>query len=604
MSLVAQRIRAVRDARVAAHQAAIDARDVGKLFAALVETSATVANVLIGQYGGTYDRERTFKYLQNMARFQLGYGPLKAAPEPTNDGAGSATAAAGFGVQEFVNQDNRQWQLVWHHNSGSNARDSHADADGTIVDATTGFDVDPGLGAPGCMCDIEPINPSGGLIAPTEMTLRELEAAARAYKAAATEAKYGGRWYRNALRGFQEHSWDLQAALREGRKLTGMEKIGGLPANSRVRWLDEAISKGQFADDTVLYRGGLFRDMKVGDTFTDAAYGSTSVSETIARGFVPQGGKLLEIHVAAGQNAAFLGGQFAKQSLGEVLLPRGMQYTVKEVVGDRIVLEVGNVVPKVAERVAVQTAKVAGELREFKTVREAQDWINATIESVGGGARTDLLRYMTKNGALRASDMTVDMANRIAQTVDMLVKKAPEMLKALNGFRIEDNFGHSTYAWVRGGQFGDHMITLEYKSWCKEFVDDLAISPDQLERRLINDAVNGYHPATGIDSVITHELGHIYFGTYETSAVSQLMAEVYGEFVKEGFDQYVLDTVANPTSVAKWVSRYAEKNFAEFIAEVTAAVITGEGERYVSHLAGKEFIKIMRRLWRERGWIK
>jgi hypothetical protein len=531
---------------------------------------------------------------------------------PTTDAVGSASAAAGFGVREFTNQDARRWEMVWHHNTGHDARAEHVDMDGVTAPADVGFDVDPGLGAPGCACYIEPINPSGSTSYGT-LTLGDLTRMAKEFKGRlALEPKYHGTWTRNALRGFQTHSWDLQAALREGRKLTGLDKIGGLPANSRVRWLDEAIQQGQLADDTVLYRGvseDLVRGMRVGDNLIDPAYGSTSISEGIARGF---GDRMLEIHAGAGTNAAFLGDQFAKQSLGEILLGRGTRYEIKEILADRIVVEVQGVTKKVAERIAEKVTASAGK---FKSVRECEAFINQTIrdardiaEIPGDAWAETVLKFKGKNIGL-------DMANRLTQIAESIAKKAPEMWGRTGGFVMENRFDSGTYAWVQGF---DKRIHLEISNWAGSTARELGLSGtrtlEELESAVLRDAANGFHPAGGLESIISHEMGHVYFGSTGTwsaregysgaSTMMDMIGEAAQTMATQGFDSYVTEILADSPRLAKLVSRYAEKNFAEFGAEVTAAIISGEGERYVSNLLGKEFIKAMRAIYKKRGLIE
>ena len=166
-------ISGIRDSRVAAHARALEKMDRGALFVALVETSAMVGNYLVQKWGGSYDVERTHAYLRIVADRQLGLlDPFRKADEPRGpitDGMGSASAAAAFGAKEFTQQDPRQWELTWHHNTGGNARPEHADLDGATSPADIGFDVDPGIGAPGCACTVEPTNPKGALVDPQAM---------------------------------------------------------------------------------------------------------------------------------------------------------------------------------------------------------------------------------------------------------------------------------------------------------------------------------------------------------------------------------------------------------------------------------------------------
>ena len=145
-------IQAFRDSRVAAHAAALEAEDRGRLLTALVETSGSVGNLLATQHGGpAYDVSVTVNYLTRVADTHIA---------EVRDGLGSATFAAYFGVTEFCSQDSRKtgrrWSVTWRHNGGGSGRPTHIQADGLTVPVGQPFGVTPAMGSVGCACTAEP----------------------------------------------------------------------------------------------------------------------------------------------------------------------------------------------------------------------------------------------------------------------------------------------------------------------------------------------------------------------------------------------------------------------------------------------------------------
>jgi len=335
-------IAGIRDSRVAAHAKALEDMDRGALFEALVLTSAMVGNFLARTWDGSYDVERTHAYLLIVADRQLGLLPpfRKAAeerPGPSTDGMGSATTAAAFGSREFTQQDPRQWELTWHHQTGGNPRPEHADMDGTTVPADIGFTVDPGIGAPGCACVVEPVNPKGA--APPTVDIPYIDRLATAYRAKLTVREIA------AIKEYQLHSYALNNALRDGLDLTNLTSPSGFNLSELRGLLDSATSKGVLQEDITLFRG-VVADVKfpgIGEVFTDSAFCSTTPAEYLASAY-SLGGRVVEIHLAAGTNVGFFGGAFAEAgSVGETLLSRGLRYTVKSLTDKRVVLEAFNV---------------------------------------------------------------------------------------------------------------------------------------------------------------------------------------------------------------------------------------------------------------------
>lgn len=70
----------------------------------------------------------------------------------------------------------------------------------------------------------------------------------------------------------------VNGALRRGRRLLPDEE-------KQVALMDKAIQNSKIPSDTTVFRGGLDKDMEVGDAFNDKGFVSTSVSEAKATEF-------------------------------------------------------------------------------------------------------------------------------------------------------------------------------------------------------------------------------------------------------------------------------------------------------------------------------
>jgi len=343
----------IRDSRVAAHTKALEDMDRGGLFEALVLTSAMVGNFLARTWDSSYDVERTHAYLRILTDRQLGLldSFKKAAgdkPGPITDGMGSASAAAAFGAKEFTQQDPRQWELTWHHQSGGNARPEHADLDGTTVDANIGFDADPGIGAPGCACVVEPTNPKGATVGPMSTPQQVESWQKRTFRGWWGKLTDQQRW---AIGNYQGSGFrQMNRFLRDG---TAVEDLTPQLRSWLVRDVDEmtsALEKSSLKTELTAFRhGDLPEGLKVGDTFVDRGFVSTSVRAT--------GYDHMEIRIPAGFHAAANPASFLGDNLGEVIIQRGSTFKVVAYDGQKTILEVvpkGRVVETAASRAAAE----------------------------------------------------------------------------------------------------------------------------------------------------------------------------------------------------------------------------------------------------------
>jgi hypothetical protein len=327
-------IAGIRDSRVSAHARALEDMDRGALFEALALTSAMVGNFLARTWDGSYDVEHTHAYLRVMTDHQLGLlkPPRKAIDDagvtgPVTDGIGSASAAAGFGAREFTQQDPRQWELTWHHQTGGNPRPEHADMDGTTVPADIGFTVDPGIGAPGCACVVEPVNPKTP--AQTAEQVREThELRLREFFARAPK--------------------DLLDKTADGKLIGAIKYLRGTTSGPLSPEYLAKIKEAIVAQDKLIAKYGftytqresLFRGVidddgwfapEVGKIWTDKGYTFASMSANRAAGYA--GGAIdngwgIEILTKAGTKVMPYDRHIA------VLLPRNLRYRILSV--DRV----------------------------------------------------------------------------------------------------------------------------------------------------------------------------------------------------------------------------------------------------------------------------
>lgn len=101
----------------------------------------------------------------------------------------------------------------------------------------------------------------------------------------------------------------------------------GREGGKTVQLLDSAVQKGSLGRDTVLYRSMHLPEGKgVGDTFSDAAFVSTSLKRNVSERFMGKASGanrvLLRIRAKAGQR----GGYFPGQDEAEFVLPRNTRF--------------------------------------------------------------------------------------------------------------------------------------------------------------------------------------------------------------------------------------------------------------------------------------
>ena len=140
--------------------------------------------------------------------------------------------------------------------------------------------------------------------------------------------------YNNVKSWTQDKQWMiLNRTLRRG-KLTAIQEI-------KAKQLDNAVGKSVASKTVTTYRGmfipGEVGAMKVGAVFRDKGFTATSLSESLATGFIAGTGKgthiLMEVAVPKGASAAYLanfpGTKYKNEK--EVLLPRGSKFKIKSV---------------------------------------------------------------------------------------------------------------------------------------------------------------------------------------------------------------------------------------------------------------------------------
>jgi hypothetical protein len=270
-----------------------------------------IGNYLAQKWGEAYDPKRTHAYLLVMADHQLGLikPPKKAIDDsgltgPVTDGLGSASAAAAFGAREFTQQSSRTWQLQWHHTAGKNPRPQHLEVAGQVANASEGFDVAPGIGAPGCGCYVEPINPVGTV---TGLTPEMLD----------------------AIRAYTFDPWINQGLRRGG--LTSLNAAGQKQALAlKNAVLRQAVTKREMT----VYRAvdGDVYDDAVGTTYKDQGFVSTTRDQFLADDITSEltDGKVVEITIPEGSRVLEITDEMSSfEEMQEVLLPLASRYTVE-----------------------------------------------------------------------------------------------------------------------------------------------------------------------------------------------------------------------------------------------------------------------------------
>lgn len=146
-----------------------------------------------------------------------------------------------------------------------------------------------------------------------------------------------------------------EAAFLEACKFHNLK-----PAEVRenITLLESAMAKGRLAKDRMLWRGikGKHDEigLRIGDKFTDKAYSSWSYDQDIAEGFTyafpkhPETGKPTKIifryQARQGEHALFIGDEGAVAEEAEIILGRGRQWRVADIVdhnqGEHVLREI------------------------------------------------------------------------------------------------------------------------------------------------------------------------------------------------------------------------------------------------------------------------
>ncbi len=169
---------------------------------------------------------------------------------------------------------------------------------------------------------------------------------------------YGDTWDAwtdvGAGEGFENYTRGDSEIINGGlRKAEGGEDVDRFVSQTdldTINELDRNIEVAEAPQDFVAYRGGRVpADAQPGDTFTDHGYVSTSLSKNTADGFMAEMGgsndrgdpKVLEIRVPEGHPAAYLDGEFSNwPDEYEVLLPRGMTFSIAAIQGDTVIVDI------------------------------------------------------------------------------------------------------------------------------------------------------------------------------------------------------------------------------------------------------------------------
>lgn len=146
-----------------------------------------------------------------------------------------------------------------------------------------------------------------------------------------------------------------EAAFLEACKFHNLK-----PAEVRenITLLESAMAKGRLAKDRMLWRGIKGKhdeiDLRIGDKFTDKAYSSWSYDQDIAEGFTyafpkhPETGKPTKIifryQARQGEHALFIGDEGAVAEEAEIILGRGRQWRVADIIdhnqGEHVLREI------------------------------------------------------------------------------------------------------------------------------------------------------------------------------------------------------------------------------------------------------------------------
>ena len=180
---------------------------------------------------------------------------------------------------------------------------------------------------------------------------------------------------RESLRDYAGEAYtDINDGLRGG-PMKAMDPA----TRAKVKVLDGVIKKNQLPETAQVYRGlsAQLTKVKVGDTFTDKGFMSTSMDPAIASGFAD--GVVFRIKVPKGTNAALIGNKTPVAGGGagseeEILLGRGTKIKVTgyKKVGSGYVVD-AEVVPKASAPIKAKKAAAPKALKKLVAAAEGTD---------------------------------------------------------------------------------------------------------------------------------------------------------------------------------------------------------------------------------------
>lgn len=224
------------------------------------------------------------------------------------------------------------------------------------------------------------------------------------------------------------------------------------------------------------------------------------------------------------------------------------------------------------------------------------------------GVQMDLRMSGTRGVGRRRLQWEMDPTDpagraRIA-TVDTGIDNAAEAMARLRatgavgrtekmtiGF-TETEANHYAHAYMHNGRV---EINFNQPAWQ---------SREALQRSLMQDAATGFHPVGGVDSILVHEMGHVGHARTAQAVVKSGTADGWSSSVATGYAKRDWEGALGSMSKERWellprsvqragvsdnayaanlskeiareVSRYAQKNVNEFVAETYTGLVYGK----------------------------
>jgi len=375
------------------------------------------------------------------------------------------------------------------------------------------------------------------------------------------------RYYTSAYAG-------LNRELRTGAPLTDSEL---------VKNLDSALNKGSLVKSTTMFRGAYLTDMtgiKVGEVFEQKGYASTTVKRSTADSFAQAGpgGLGRQVTFVVNLPKGQVGYVIPYGTEGELILPRGMKFTVTHIEENPTGISYvymnrfeakPAVLPKPSSGRTLPPGKeYLADSANWKTELDAKEGffyrhgINSGMSPVATDADRDGKKLPTMFGSSQATrgKSFVERMQQVNKTFDRLVAEMPGFAEnlTLNDLQISTNpsaylkydrsknvanglyYGGSRRIELAGTLRAGESGTIKWGQW--------GVGGDQL-----------------MDNTLRHELGHALEYKLETQA--QLSGLVPSTFTFESF----FLSLPGKAKGRSLPSQYANHNFKEYLAESFAA---------------------------------